>query len=148
MRDMVQNHMMQLLTLIAMEPPSALEANAIRDEKVKVLRSLLPLREEEVREHTIRAQYTSGAHNDVTVPGFLEEEGVAPDSRTESYVAMRVQVDNWRYGPVFLSCCVLESDFTKGSARSLSSSKRPLHFSAKTATPTSACSRIAQLNQL
>lgn len=100
MRDMVQNHMMQLLTLIAMEPPSALEANAIRDEKVKVLRSLLPLREEEVREHTIRAQYTSGAHNDVTVPGFLEEEGVAPDSRTESYVAMRVQVDNWRWAGV------------------------------------------------
>ncbi|MCB9639396.1 MAG: glucose-6-phosphate dehydrogenase [Myxococcales bacterium] len=100
MRDMVQNHMMQLLTLIAMEPPSALEANAIRDEKVKVLRSLLPLREDEVREHTVRAQYTSGMHEDIQVPGFLEEEGVDPNSRTESYVAMRMQIDNWRWAGV------------------------------------------------
>lgn len=104
LRDMVQNHMMQLLCLIAMEPPSGIEANAIRDEKVKVLRSLLPMTPKEVAQRTVRGQY-SGGHFDVDyIQGYREEEGVRSDSMTETYVAMRLSIDNWRWAgvPFFL----------------------------------------------
>lgn len=100
MRDMVQNHMMQLLCLTAMEPPSGLEANAIRDEKVKVLRSLMPMTPEEVAAHTVRGQYVAGVHEGDAVKGYLEEEGVGADSLTETYVAMRFEIDNWRWAGV------------------------------------------------
>ena len=100
LRDMMQNHMMQLLALIAMEPPVVLEADAIRDEKVKLLRSLLPLRPEEVAHRVIRAQYQAGMLNDLFVPGYREEEGVAAESQTESYVAALAFIDNWRWAGV------------------------------------------------
>lgn len=100
LRDMVQNHIMQLLCLIAMEPPSGIEANAIRDEKVKVLRSLVPMTPQEVAENTVRAQYIGGMHNGESLPGYLMADGVAPDSRTETYVAMRLGIDNWRWAGV------------------------------------------------
>lgn len=90
LRDMVANHMMQLLTLVAMEAPVALDANAIRDEKVKVLRAIRPMSDEEVRENTVRAQYD----------GYKNEEGVAPDSQTETYVALKLFVENWRWDGV------------------------------------------------
>ncbi len=100
MRDMVQNHLLQLLTLTAMEPPTSLSADAIRDEKVKVLRSLRPLRGDDVFKHVVRAQYTAGLINGQPVPGYREAEGVPKDSVTETYVALQVNIDNWRWAGV------------------------------------------------
>jgi glucose-6-phosphate 1-dehydrogenase len=99
-RDMIQNHMLQLLTLVAMEPPIAFDANSVRDEKVKVLHALQPLTGKEVSTNTIRAQYGSGWVNGKQVNGYLEENGVSPISSTETYVAMKLFVDNWRWAGV------------------------------------------------
>jgi glucose-6-phosphate 1-dehydrogenase len=100
LRDMVQNHMLQLLCLIAMEPPSALDAQSIRDEKVKVLRTLLPLTREEVAATTVRGQYGFGESDGAIVKGYRQEEGVDPKSVTETFVALRVAIDNWRWAGV------------------------------------------------
>ncbi|MFQ5840057.1 MAG: glucose-6-phosphate dehydrogenase [Candidatus Methylomirabilales bacterium] len=93
LRDMVQNHLTQLLTLTAMEVPAAFEANAIRFEKIKVLRSIPLIRPEDV----VFGQYTRGEVRDQQVPGYLEEAGVAPESRTETFVALRLEIANWRW---------------------------------------------------
>jgi glucose-6-phosphate 1-dehydrogenase len=98
LRDMVQNHLMQLLTLTAMEPPVGYRADAVRDEKVKVLRAIRPLTS--VMDETARGQYGPGTVNGQAVPGYREESGVASDSRTETYVALRFFVDNWRWAGV------------------------------------------------
>jgi glucose-6-phosphate 1-dehydrogenase len=100
LRDMVQNHMMQLLCLIAMEPPLAFDADAVRDEKVKVLRAVHPMTAAEVQERTVRGQYAAGHVEGEAVPGYLEEPFVAPDSLTETFVALRLEVDNWRWAGV------------------------------------------------
>jgi glucose-6-phosphate 1-dehydrogenase len=100
LRDMVQNHMLQLLCLIAMEPPSALDAQSIRDEKVKVLRSLLPLSVKEVAAATVRGQYGVGECDGQVVKGYRQEESVDPKSTTETYVALRVLIQNWRWAGV------------------------------------------------
>ncbi|HEY8899660.1 MAG TPA: glucose-6-phosphate dehydrogenase [Chthoniobacterales bacterium] len=100
MRDMVQNHLLQLLTLTAMEPPTDLSADAIRDEKVKVLRSLRRISGSEVARYTVRAQYTAGAVNGEDVVGYLQEENMPADSQTETYVALEANVDNWRWAGV------------------------------------------------
>ncbi|MGH7819920.1 MAG: glucose-6-phosphate dehydrogenase, partial [Candidatus Binatia bacterium] len=100
LRDMVQNHMLQLLCLIAMEPPSALEAQSIRDEKVKVLRALEPLTRKEVAASTVRGQYGVGEIGGKVVKGYRQEEGVDPKSVTETYVALRIKLDNWRWAGV------------------------------------------------
>jgi len=100
MRDMVQNHLLQLLTLTAMEPPTSLSADAIRDEKVKVLRSLRPLTGKDVFDHVVRAQYSAGLINGQPVPGYREADGVPKESATETYVAMHVTIDNWRWAGV------------------------------------------------
>jgi len=92
-RDIVQNHALQVLSLVAMEAPVRLEASSIRDEKVKVLRAIYPLDTDRV----VRGRYTRGRVDDVAVPGYLEEEGVAADSTTETYAALRFEVDNWRW---------------------------------------------------
>ena len=101
LRDMVQNHLMQLLCLVAMEPPTSLDAESVRNEKVKVLQALEAFREpEDVWRNVVRGQYVpAGGH-----PGYLHEEGVAADSQTESYVAIRAHVYNWRWAgvPFFL----------------------------------------------
>jgi glucose-6-phosphate 1-dehydrogenase len=97
LRDMLQNHMMQLLTLVAMEPPAALEADALRDEKVKVLRSIRPIPAQDVQSHALRARYAAGNVGGEPVQGYLDEPGVAPDSATETYVAARFYIDNWRW---------------------------------------------------
>jgi len=97
MRDMLQNHLMQLLTLVAMEPPPALEADAMRDEKVKVLRCIRPISKGSVHAHAFRAQYKAGAIAGEQVAGYQEEPGVAPDSVTETYVAAKFYIDNWRW---------------------------------------------------
>ncbi|HEY4027570.1 MAG TPA: glucose-6-phosphate dehydrogenase [Candidatus Dormibacteraeota bacterium] len=97
LRDIVQNHALQLLTLVAMEPPVALEAGAVRDEKVKVLRAIRPLSPDEVGIQTVRAQYTEGWVMGEKVPAYRQEPKVAPDSQTETYAALRCMIDNWRW---------------------------------------------------
>ncbi len=99
-RDMVQNHMMQLLCLVAMEPPVNLSADAVRNEKVKVLQSLPTWTAEDVARNTIQAQYTAGSIGGGEVPGYLQEKGVNLNSRTAPYVAMRLTLDNWRWAGV------------------------------------------------
>jgi glucose-6-phosphate 1-dehydrogenase len=99
LRDMVQNHMLQLLCLVAMEPPTRYDMDAVRDEKLKVLLALRPMTAEAVARDTVRGQYRSGAVAGEPVPGYLEELG-APSSATETFVALKVSVDNWRWAGV------------------------------------------------
>jgi glucose-6-phosphate 1-dehydrogenase len=103
-RDMVQNHMMQLLCLVGMEPPVTLDADAVRNEKVKVLQALPTWTDQDVERYTVRAQYTKGSIQGREVPGYLEEKGVPPDSRTAPFVAMRLTLNTWRWAgvPFFL----------------------------------------------
>lgn len=100
LRDMVQNHLLQLLCLIAMEPPTDLSADSIRDEKVKVLRSLRRIANEDVVKDVVRGQYGSGSINGEAVTGYLDEKNVNPKSATETYVALKVLIDNWRWADV------------------------------------------------
>jgi glucose-6-phosphate 1-dehydrogenase len=100
LRDMVQNHLLQLLCLVAMEPPAGLDADAIRDEKVKVLRSLRPIEGDDVFRHVVRAQYGAGSINGKRVAAYRDEENVDPESGTETYVALEINVDNWRWAGV------------------------------------------------
>ena len=100
LRDLVQNHMLQLLSLLCMEPPVAFEADAVRDEKVKVLRAIRAPRPEEVADIAARAQYGPGIVAGEEQPGYLEEEGVPEDSNTETYAALRLEVHNWRWAGV------------------------------------------------
>lgn len=99
-RDMIQNHLLQVTGLIAMEPPASINADAIRNETVKVLQSLRPIGEEEVKTVAIRGQYMASTINGKTVKGYREEEGVDPASRTETYAALKFYIDNWRWGGV------------------------------------------------
>jgi glucose-6-phosphate 1-dehydrogenase len=100
-RDIVQNHALQILSLVAMEPPTSWDANAVRDEKVKVLRTLHPIRtRDEVLRLTVRGQYTAGTVRGDKVPGYLAEPDVPPGSKNETYVAMRLGLDSWRWGGV------------------------------------------------
>lgn len=98
--DMVQNHLLQVLALIAMEPPTRLDAQSIRDEKLKVLRSLRTIDAENVADDTVRGQYTAGFIGDNKVPGYLQEEGAAEQSRTETFVALKAHIDNWRWSGI------------------------------------------------
>ena len=101
LRDMVQNHLMQLLCLVAMEPPNSLEAESIRDEKVKIVKALRPVDPATVKEHVVRGQYSQGVINGESVPGYLEEEGCETSSSdTETFVAIKAYVDNWRWSGV------------------------------------------------
>lgn len=97
LRDMLQNHLMQLLTVVAMEPPASLDADAMRDEKVKVLRSIRPISKRAVHAHAFRAQYAAGTVNGEQVPGYAQEEGVEENSVTETFVAAKFYIDNWRW---------------------------------------------------
>jgi glucose-6-phosphate 1-dehydrogenase len=100
LRDMVQSHVLQLLSLIAMDPPNDLGADAIRDEKVKVLKALRPLPATELEQHLVWGQYRDGVVNGKEVPGYLEEEGANPDSRTGTFFAIKAHIDNWRWSGV------------------------------------------------
>jgi glucose-6-phosphate 1-dehydrogenase len=100
LRDLVQNHMLQLLSLLTMEPPSSFDANRVRDEKVKVLRAIMPPAVEDVPLMAVRAQYGPGTVGGQRVPGYREEDGVPSDSRTETYAALRLHVSNWRWAGV------------------------------------------------
>ena len=105
-RDVIQNHLMQLLALVAMEAPVRFDADTVRDEKVKLLRSVRRYTQAEVPDYVIRGQYGAGWVGGEEVPAYVDEEGVPDDSRTETYVAMRVEVDNWRWAgtPFYLRC--------------------------------------------
>jgi glucose-6-phosphate 1-dehydrogenase len=100
LRDMVQNHLLQMVGMTAMEPPSSLDANAIRNEILKVFQSLQPIREEDVPTQVIRGQYTGSLIRGECVTGYRYEKGVAADSRTETYVAIKFFINNWRWGGV------------------------------------------------
>lgn len=100
LRDMVPNHLFQLLALTAMEPPAAFGADAIRDEKIKVLGAIRPWTPDEALRNSVRGQYEAGEIDGQPVPGYRDEENVAPDSTTETYVALKLYVDNWRWAGV------------------------------------------------
>jgi glucose-6-phosphate 1-dehydrogenase len=101
LRDMVQNHLMQLLCLVAMEPPNSLEAESIRDEKVKIMKALRRIDDTTVADHVVRGQYTRGWSQGNAVPGYLEEDGCkVTASDTETFVAIKAHVDNWRWSGV------------------------------------------------
>lgn len=104
MRDMVQNHILQLLCLVAMEPPSSIDADAIRTEKIKVLQSLAPIGEKEIEEHTVRGQYKAGLVDGEPAKAYLEELTKDPEkpasSDTETYVAIKAHIENWRWAGV------------------------------------------------
>ena len=100
LRDMVANHLLQLLTLTAMEPPVAFEADAVREEKVQVLKSIRRIKPEQVAERTVRAQYGPGEIDGKKIKGYKEEEGVKPGSATETYAAVEFMISNWRWSGV------------------------------------------------
>ncbi len=100
LRDMVQNHILQLLCLTAMEPPWSLDADVVRDAKLEVLRALRPIARSEVEQCVVRAQYGPGYIHGEEVPGYRREEGVRPDSTTETFVTLKVFIDNWRWAGV------------------------------------------------
>ena len=104
LRDMLQNHLLQLLCIVAMEPPTSSDPDAVRDEKLKVLRSLKPFTPADVTARTVRGQYKAGAVGSRPVGAYVEEPGVAPDSRTETFVAVKAEIETWRWAgvPFFL----------------------------------------------
>jgi glucose-6-phosphate 1-dehydrogenase len=100
LRDMIQNHLLQVMCLVAMDPPGSLEADSLRNEKLKVLRALRPIGPDEVATYTVRGQYTRGKEGDKTQPGYLEDLGQDATSNTETYVAIQAEVQSWRWGTV------------------------------------------------
>jgi glucose-6-phosphate 1-dehydrogenase len=100
LRDMVPNHIMQLISLTAMEPPISFDANAVRDEQAKILHAIQPMSDEEVLSRTVRGQYGDGTEDGKRVPAYRGEEDVPPDTRTETFVAMKLSIDNWRWADV------------------------------------------------
>ena len=100
LRDMVQNHLLQVVATIAMEPPVRFDAKSVRDEKVKILQSLCPIAPEEVPERVVRGQYVESTIGGEKIPGYRSEKRVAPNSRTETFVALKLFIDNWRWGGV------------------------------------------------
>ena len=100
MRDMIQNHLLQILSLLAMEPPADLSAESIRAEKLKAIKALSPINRTNVKEKTVRGQYADGYLNGVAVPGYLNEEGANTNSKTETFVAIKAEIDNWRWSGV------------------------------------------------
>ncbi|HET9863786.1 MAG TPA: glucose-6-phosphate dehydrogenase, partial [Steroidobacteraceae bacterium] len=100
LRDMVQNHMLQLVALVAMEPPHLLEPGEVRNEKTKILRSLRPITPATVAANSVRGQYTAGSAGGKPVPGYNEEQGAKGTSDTETFVALRAEIDNWRWAGV------------------------------------------------
>lgn len=100
LRDMVQNHLLQLLCIVAMEPPSSIDPDAMRDEKLKVLRALRPFTPADVASRSVRGQYRAGAIDGQPVPAYLEEAGIPAGSRTETFVALKAELNNWRWAGV------------------------------------------------
>jgi glucose-6-phosphate 1-dehydrogenase len=99
-RDMIQNHVFQVLSLVAMEPPPSLSANAVRDEKIKAMQAVRPIKYDQIDQFALRGQYGPGSVSGHAVPGYREEPGVAPDSRTETFAVLKLLFDNWRWAGV------------------------------------------------
>jgi glucose-6-phosphate 1-dehydrogenase len=97
LRDMIQSHLMQVMTLVAMEPPVEFTADAVRDEKMKVLRAIRRFKKKDIESLAVAAQYAAGTVNEEAVPAYVREEGVSPDSSTETFAAVRFEIDNWRW---------------------------------------------------
>jgi glucose-6-phosphate 1-dehydrogenase len=104
LRDMVQNHLLQLLSIVAMEPPHSMDSDSVRDEKLRVLRALKPIDPREISKVAVRGQYQAGVIKGASVPAYNTESGVRPDSATETFVAVKVEIENWRWAgvPFFL----------------------------------------------
>ncbi|PSR32014.1 MAG: glucose-6-phosphate dehydrogenase [Sulfobacillus benefaciens] len=134
-RDMVQNHMLQLVSLMAMEPPVAFEADAVRDEKVKVLRAIRPFSTRDISEYTVRGQYESGFIDGSPVPGFLDEPDIASDSRTDTFVAMRLLIDNWRWAGVPFYLRTGKRLAKRATEIAVQFKTAPHRFFSQTATP-------------
>jgi glucose-6-phosphate 1-dehydrogenase len=134
LRDMVQNHLLQLLCLVAMEAPTDLGADSIRDEKVKVVKSLRRLEPETIGKNVVRGQYTEGAINGKNVPAYRTEKNVNPESKTETFVALRVHVDNWRWADVPFYVRVGKRLPKSGTEISVHFKKAPLVLFNKEAT--------------
>lgn len=100
MRDMIQNHLLQVLAVVTMEPPSIFNSESIRNETVKVLQAIRPITELDLKDHVIRGQYIASEGNERTQKSYRDEKGVSPDSTTETFVAMKLFIDNWRWGEV------------------------------------------------
>lgn len=100
MRDMLQNHLLQLLCMTAMEPPASMAPESVRDEKVKVLKALKPIDGSDISEYVVRGQYEKGVSDGKLVPGYIEEPGVDPESTTDTFVALKAEIDNWRWAGV------------------------------------------------
>jgi glucose-6-phosphate 1-dehydrogenase len=104
LRDMVQNHLLQLLSIVTMEPPHSMDSDSVRDEKLRVLRALKPVDERDISRVAVRGQYHAGVIRGTQVPAYVTEKGVRPDSATETFVALKVEIENWRWAgvPFFL----------------------------------------------
>ncbi|MDR5749947.1 MULTISPECIES: glucose-6-phosphate dehydrogenase [unclassified Caballeronia] len=104
LRDMVQNHLLQLLSIVTMEPPHSMDSDSVRDEKLRVLRALKPIDPRDISRVAVRGQYHAGVIKGASVPAYATEKGVRPDSRTETFVALKVEIENWRWAgvPFFL----------------------------------------------
>jgi glucose-6-phosphate 1-dehydrogenase len=104
LRDMVQNHLLQLLSIVAMEPPHSMDSDSVRDEKLRVLRALKPIDPDDIARVAVRGQYQAGTIRGQAVPAYATEPGVKPESRTETFVALKVEIENWRWAgvPFFL----------------------------------------------
>ena len=100
LRDMMQNHLLQLLCIVAMEPPLSVTPDAVRDEKLKVLRSLKPFTQNTLAKNVVRGQYRAGHVNGVAVPAYRQEKNADPDSNTETFVAVKAEIDTWRWAGV------------------------------------------------
>ena len=138
LRDVIQNHALQLLSLVAMEPPTSFHADLVRDEKAKLLRAVRPLDPET---DAVRGQYAAGWVGGEQVPGYREEEGVPADSRTETYAALRLEIDNWRWAGVPFLICAPASGCRCARARSRSRSSR--RRTCRSAASTSRCRRTS-----
>ena len=121
LKDMLQNHILQLLCLVAMEPPISLDARDLRDRKVDVLRSIRPLSDDDILRHTRRARYTSGLIDRDPVPAYVDEDGVDPSHRTETFAEIELRVDNWRWNGTL---------FRLGTGKALSRTRKEVavHF--------------------
>ena len=120
LRDVVQNHMLQLLVLVAMDPPATLTAGNVSDAKLKILRDLVPIRGQDVARRVVRGQYGAGTIDGRPARAYRDENAVARDSATETYVALRAEIESWRWAGVPF-CCARASD-CRGTARRLQSS--------------------------
>lgn len=138
LRDVVQNHMLQLLCLTAMEPPSAMDAQSIRDEKVKILRAVMIPNDDDIARNTVRGQYE----------GYRREQGVAPDSMTETYVALRLHIDNWRWAGVPFLLRHGKQLKSRASEISIQFKKPPLQLFRQLPNNADFCLLQSQTNQL